>query len=318
MNNIVDLLIIGGGPIGLYANQYALKTGLKTRVIEKSAELGGKLKSVYPENPIENLGGVKTWQAGKLIDNMISHTEKYKPDYRLNESVQKIQQKDLVFTVTTDKGKHKSHAVLITTGRGIYLPPSLANLSFEEKEKAGLLTNIKNESALLGKNVVVIGGSHETVGWAIGAANVAGNVLIINWRFIESFASLEGSQAVPPNMDILEPYGLLEVSGDQTVTGIKVYHVETGEEKEVAADVIIMARGYLTNLSDIEKFDVALEKNGIKVDDAMHTSKAGIFAAGDSVYYPGKKRLISTGTNEAARAIESIEKYIQAIWGKNG
>ena len=136
MNNIVDLLIIGGGPIGLYANQYALKKELKTRVIEKSAELGGKLKSVYPENPIENLGGVKTWQAGKLIDNMISHTEKYKPDYRLNESVQKIQQKDLVFTVTTDKGKHKSHAVLITTGRGIYLPPSLANLSFEEKEKA--------------------------------------------------------------------------------------------------------------------------------------------------------------------------------------
>lgn len=317
MNNILDLLIIGGGPIGLYANQYALKKGLKTRVIEKAPELGGKLKSVYPENPIEDLGGVKTWQAGKLIDNMISQTEKYQPDYRLNESVQKIQQKDLIFTVTTNKEKHKSHAILITTGRGIYLPSSLANLSNEEKQKAGLLTEIKDETALLGKNVVVIGGSYETVGWAIEAANVAARVLIINWRFMNSFASLEGSQAVPPNMDILEPYGLLEVLGDRTVTGIKVYHTETGEEKEVAADVIIMARGYLTNLSDIEKFGVALEKNGIKVDDAMHTSKAGVFAAGDAVYYPGKKRLISSGTNEAARAIEGVEKYIQAIWGKN-
>lgn len=317
MNNILDLLIIGGGPIGLYANQYALKKGLKTRVIEKAPELGGKLKSVYPENPIEDLGGVKTWQAGKLIDNMISQTEKYQPDYRLNESVQKIQQKDLIFTVTTNKEKHKSHAILITTGRGIYLPSSLANLSNEEKKKAGLLTEIEDETALLGKNVVVIGGSHETVGWAIEAANVAARVLIINWRFMNSFASLEGSQAVPPNMDILEPYGLLEVLGDRTVTGIKVYHTETGEEKEVAADVIIMARGYLTNLSDIEKFGMALEKNGIKVDDAMHTSKAGVFAAGDAVYYPGKKRLISSGTNEAARAIEGVEKYIQAIWGKN-
>ena len=90
MADVLDLIIIGGGPVGLYANQYALKKGMKVRLIEKAPELGGKLKSIYPENRVYNVGGMKSWRAGHLIDNMISQTEKYIPDYCLDEKVNKI------------------------------------------------------------------------------------------------------------------------------------------------------------------------------------------------------------------------------------
>ena len=315
MDDIFDLIIIGGGPVGLYANQYALKKGMKTCLIEKSNTLGGKLRSVYPENPVYDVGGLKSWKAEKLIDSMISQTEKYEPSYNMVERVKEIKQENLIYTITTDKTNYRSHAILIATGRGIFIPESLTKLTDEEKRKAGLLTKIKDGNLLIGKKVVVVGGSEETTGWALEAANFASNVLIINWRFMESFSSLESSRAVPSNMDILEPFGLLEILGTKKITGIKVFHVETDEERTVKIDAIIMARGYLQNLNDLKKFGVIVQRNGISVKSNMHTSKTGIFAAGDAVYYPGKRRLISTGTDEAAKAVESAEKYIQAIWG---
>lgn len=313
MENILDLIIIGGGPVGLYANQYACKKGLKTRLIDKSSELGGKLKSVYPDNIVYDVGGIKSWKAGKLIDNMVSQSEKFNPDYCLGQTVTKILQKNLTFSVKTNKSEHLAYAVLIATGRGIYISKSLVKLVGKAKEKAGLTTGLKNKNLFIGKKVVVIGGGPETVGWALEAAHSASRVIIINWRYMESFFSLECSRGVPANIDIMEPYGLLEVIGTEKVTGIKVFHVDTGEEKVVDTDVIIMTRGYLSNLSDTKKLGVSLERNGIKVSPVMNTSTAGIFAAGDAVYYSGKKRLISTGTAEAATAIDGIVGYLGTI-----
>jgi len=318
MDDVLDLIIIGGGPVGLYANQYALKKGLKAKLIEKATELGGKLKSIYPENRVYDVGGMKSWKAEKLIDNMISQTEKYIPDYCLGESVQEIKQKNLVFTVKTDKAEHKAHTVIIAIGRGIYIPKSLAKLDDTAKINAGLMTEIADEKLLIGKKVVVVGGSEETTGWALEAANIASKVLIINWRFMESFASLESSRAIPSNLDFLEPYGLLEILGAKKITGIKIFHVDSDEDVKIDTDVIIMARGYLNNLNDMKKFSVVLERNGINVDSTMHTSKTGIFAAGDNVYYAGKKRLISTGTAEAAKAVDSAANYIKRVWGETG
>ena len=315
MAELVDLVIVGGGPIGLYANQYALKKGMKTRLLEKLPELGGQLKSLYPDLLLHHVAGMETWTAGKFIDNLIAQTEKYHPDYRLQEEVKEIKFKDMKFTVITDKAKHACRSVLIATGRGVYVPPSLANLSDEEKKQAGLLCELKDEEYILGKRVVVIGGSQETVGMALEAAAAASNVLIVNWRFMQSYGWLEGNMAVPPNMDILEPYGLLELIGDKKLTGVKIYHVYTGEEKIIEADVIIMARGYLANLYDLESFGVELDHNGIKVTSSMHTSRPGIFAAGDAVYYPGKQRLINTGASEAVKAVDSAEQYLKTIWG---
>ncbi|NIA28452.1 MAG: FAD-dependent oxidoreductase [Actinobacteria bacterium] len=315
MSAIHDLIIIGGGAIGIYANQYALKKGLRAMLVEKSDSLGGKLKNLDPQIPLSDVPGADRWTAGQLAETLISQTKKYQPEYVFKERVTGITQKDFVFTINTDKGKHLARSILLTTGRGIFMPKSLAKLSDEEKRKAGILCEIKDNKEVLGKKVVVVGGSQETAGWALQAASGAKSVLIINWRFIKSYGWLEGNLSVPPNMDILEPYGLLELLGDKKVTGIKVFHVTTGEEKTIDTDIIIMARGYLANLNDLENFGVELKKNGIKVTENMHTSRPGIFAAGDCVYYPGKERTVEMGSREAAKAIDSAVKYLQSVWG---
>jgi len=318
MSDIHDLIIIGGGAVGIYANQYALKKGMRAKLIEKSNSLGGKLINLDPQTPLSDVPGADRWTAGQLAETLISQTKKYKPEYVFNERVTGISQKDFLLTVNTDKGEHLARSILITTGRGIFIPEFLAKLSDKEKCKAGILCEIKDDKEVLGKKVVVVGGSQETAGWALQAARSAESVLIINWRFIKSYGWLEGNLSVPPNMDILEPYGLLELLGDKKVTGIKVFHVATGEEKTIEADCIIMARGYLANLNDLETFGVELEKNGIKVTEEMHTSRPGIFAAGDCIYYAGKERTVKMGSQEAAKAIDSIEKYLKSVWASLG
>ena len=314
MSDIHDLIIIGGGSVGIYANQYALKKGLKAKLIEKSDSLGGKLTNLDPQIPLSDVPGADRWTAGQLAETLISQTKKYHPEYIFKEHVTGIAQKEFIFTIETDKGKHLARSVLLTTGRGIFIPEFLAKLSDEEKCKVGILCEIKDDREVLGKKVVVVGGSQETSGWALQAARSAKSVLIINWRFIKSYGWLEGNLSVPPNMDILEPYGLLELLGDEKVTGIKVFHVTTSEEKTIDTDIIIMARGYLANLNDLKNFGVELEKNGIKVTEDMHTSRPGIFSAGDCVYYPGKERTVKMGSREAAKAIDSIEKYLKSVW----
>ena len=315
MSNSYDLVIIGGGAVGIYANQYALKKGMKTKLIERLPDLGGKLKNLDPQIPLSDVPGAENWTAGQLSDSLISQSEKYNPDYTLDQIVKKVSGSDFSYTITTDKEEFSCRAVLITTGRGIYIPPNLAKLDDAAKTKAGILIGIDDEKWVRGKRVVVVGGSQETTGWALQASSTAKSVLIINWRFINAFGWLQGNMSVPPNMDIMEPYGLLELLGDKNVKGIKVFNVHTLEEETVEADCIIMARGYLFNLYDLELFGVDLEKNGIRVTEEMQTSRPGIFAAGDCVYYAGKERTVKSGTKEAAVAVDSIAKYLSSVWG---
>lgn len=318
MSQIYDLIIVGGGAVGIYANQYALKKGMKTLLIERLDNLGGKLKNLDPSIPLADVPGAESWTAGQLSDNLITQSEKYQPEYVMGEQVTGVTVDNFLYTIKTNKSQYQSRAVLIATGRGIYIPPSLAKLNDEQKKKAGILLGIDDEKIVLNKRVVVVGGSQETAGWALQAASTAKSVLIINWRFINAFGWLQGNMAVPPNMDLMEPYGLLELIGDKRVEGIKVFHVETGEEITVETDVIIMARGYLSNLYDLKPFGVELEKNGIKVSKKMQTSQPGIFAAGDCVYYDGKERTVKMGSKEAAVAVDSIKKYLKSVWGFSG
>ncbi len=318
MSDIHDLIIIGGGAIGIYANQYALKKKIKVKLIEMSGSLGGKLTSLDPQIPLSDIPGADGWTAGQLVESLISQTKKYQPEYIFKARVTGIAHKDFIFAVNTDNGKHIARSILITTGRGIFMSDFLAKLKNEGKCKAGILCEIKDEKEVFSKKVIVVGGSQETVGWALQAAHSAKSVLIINWGFIKSYGWLEGNFSVPRNMDILEPYGLLEILGDKKVTGIRVFHVASGEEKTIDADCIIMARGYHANLNDLESFGVELEKNGIKVSQEMHTSCPGIFAAGDCVYYKGKEWTVKMGTQEAARAIDGVEKYLKSVWGSSG
>jgi ferredoxin/flavodoxin---NADP+ reductase len=315
MSDIYDLIIIGGGAVGIYANQYALKKGIKAKLIERLPDLGGKLKNLYPQITLSDVPGAENWTAGQLSDTLISQTEKYNPDYALDQIVKSVSGSDFSYTITTDKDEFACRAVLIATGRGIYIPPQLAKLDDTAKAKAGILIGIEDEKAVLGKRVVVVGGSQETTGWALQAASTAQSVLIINWRFINAFGWLQGNMSVPPNMDIMEPFGLLELLGDKNVKGIKVFNVHTLEELSVEADCIIMARGYLSNLYDLELFGVELEKNGIQVTEEMATSRPGIFAAGDAVYYDGKERTVKSGSKEAAIAVDSVAKYLNSVWG---
>ena len=227
----------------------------------------------------------------------------------------KIENNDHTLLIKSDKNEYKARTVLLATGRGVFFSKQMAALSSQKLKTAGIIYDQFDEETVIGKNVIVIGGSQETVGWALQAAYYARSVKVVNWRFMQSYGWLEGNLAIPANVEIVEPYGILEIEGTTHVTGIKVFHIHSGEESRIPADMVLLARGSIGNLDDLMPFNVALLKNGIKVTNAMLTSKPGVFAAGDVVYYSDKEKTIASGTKEAAAAINSIKNYLQAVWG---
>ena len=65
-----DVVIIGAGPVGLFAIFECGMVGLKCHVIDSLEEIGGQCTALYPEKPIYDIPGLPKVQAGDLIANL--------------------------------------------------------------------------------------------------------------------------------------------------------------------------------------------------------------------------------------------------------
>ena len=110
-------------------------------------------------------------------------------------------------------------------------------------------------------------------------------------------------------LEVLTPYELRRVEGDERVRWAVVFHNQTQEELALEVDAVLILAGYITKLGPLANWGLALEKNKIKVDTTMATSIPGVYACGDIVTYPGKLPLIVLGFGEAAIAANHAAAY---------
>src|SRR3954451_22781838 len=101
-NNIVDVTIIGGGPVGLFTAFYGGMRQMTVKIIESLPQLGGQLAALYPEKYIYDIAGLPKVRAQELIDNLKKQMADFKPEICLEQSVEKVEkQANGVFKVTT-------------------------------------------------------------------------------------------------------------------------------------------------------------------------------------------------------------------------
>ena len=100
-----DIIIIGAGPVGLFAVFEAGLMKLRCHLIDAIANPGGQLSEIYPKKPIYDIPGYPTVLAGELVDNLMEQAKPFKPGFTLGERAEKIKkQKDGCFIVTTSEG----------------------------------------------------------------------------------------------------------------------------------------------------------------------------------------------------------------------
>ena len=309
MQDTADIIVVGGGPVGLYSAYYAGLRSMKTKLIDALPDLGGQLFNLYPDNDVLDVAGVPQIKASDLVANIKKQALQYSPEVCLGERVIGVHQRENLFEVVTDKGQHSAKTVILTVGPGAFIPGAIFDKTTEEQEKMGLFIDPNDISVFTDRRLLIVGGKQEAVGWAIEAGTVAQSVTTVTWFDIYADEHAHAEPALSM-VDIMSPYMLKEIHGTDSVEAATIFNTVNYEEIRLKVDAVLMARGQITNMEPMRAWGVELINNGIKVDRQMRTNVPGIFAAGDVVVNPGKVRTINAGAGEAAIAVNNAKALV--------
>jgi len=301
----VDLAIIGGGPTGLFAAFYAGLRHMSVKLIDSLDVLGGQLTTLYPEKYIYDVAGFPKVLAKDLAHNLIQQALHYNPTVCLGEQVQSLTHHSAtgLHTLTTSRSEHQCRALLIAAGVGAFAPKTLPIPNVDRFVGRGLHYFVKEVETLARKRVLIVGGGDSAVDWANLLSPVAESLTLIPRR--DQFRAHEDSVARMRRSDIQIRlfHELKSIEGDGHITGAVIYDNRTRVEESIDVDAVLVNVGFVNTLGPIKEWGLEIEGSQIKVDSTMHTSRRGVFAAGDIATYPGKLKLIATGFGEAAIAV---------------
>ena len=304
-----DLIIIGGGPAGASAAVYAARKRLNTLLILK--EWGGQ-SIVSPE--IFNWIGTPSVSGNDLAKMFKTHVEGYKGDYltiQENEYVSDLSRSDDgSFSVKTQKASYSGKTVLIASGSG---RRKLEIPSAEQFENKGVVYCASCDGPLFsGQNVAVIGGGNAGFESAAQLLAYCSSVtLLSHGPMFKADEITQEKVLAHPNMKSIKNAEILEITGEQFVTGLSYKDTVSGETHAIPVSGVFVEIGMLPN-TDFAKNVVALDAyNRVIIDHTTNaTNVPGIWAAGDCSNVKYHQNNIAAG--DAVRALEDIYMFLRA------
>ena len=301
-----DILIIGGGPTGLFSVFEAGLLKMKCHILDSLAQPGGQCIELYPKKPIYDIPAYPEILAGDLIKKLLDQIKPFNPGYTLGETAIKLEKtSEDSFIVTTDKGtKHESKIIAIAGGLGTFTPrkPNLDNLgNFEDK---GVDYLVKDPEKYKDKIVLIAGGGDSALDWTLFLSNIAKKVILIHRRneFRGADESVSNVQDLKNKgqIEVLTPAEVISLKGSSKLESVLID--SDGKSKEIKVDFFIPLFGLVPKLGPIKDWGLEIENNAIRVNNALdyQTNIKGIYAIGDVNTYPGKLNLILSGFHEAA------------------
>lgn len=314
-----DILIIGAGPTGLFTVFEAGLLKMKCHLIDALPQPGGQCSEIYPKKPIYDIPAFPEVLAGDLVQNLKEQIKPFQPSYTLGERAENIEKlDDGTFIVTTNKGtQHHAPVVAIAGGLGSFEPrkPPISNIAnFEDK---GVAYIVRDPEVYRNKKVVIAGGGDSALDWSIFLAEIASEVTLVHRRneFRGALDSVEKVKELKNlgKINLITPAEIDKLNGrDQLESVLIRKNNEASEEILLEVDHFIPLFGLSPKLGPIAKWGLEIEKNAIKVDNALdyQTNIPGIYAIGDVNTYPGKLKLILCGFHEATLMCQSAFKKI--------
>jgi len=311
-----DILIIGAGPVGLFAVFEAGLLKMKCHLIDILPKAGGQCIELYPKKPIYDIPGYPEILAGNLIENLIKQGSQFEPGFTLGEKAEKLEkQDDGSFIITTNKGtKHNAPIVVIAGGLGGFQPRKPNFEGIKDFEEKGVSYFIKEPKIYKDKNVIISGGGDSALDWTIELSKIAKRVTLVHRRneFRGANDSVEKVQKLKDasKIDLITPAEVFKLEGSENLE--KVFIKKENEEIQISADFFIPLFGLTPKLGSISDWGLDIEKNSIVVNNSLdyQTNIPGVFAIGDINTYPGKLNLILCGFHEAALMCQAAFKII--------
>jgi len=303
-----DVVIIGAGPVGLFAIFECGMLKLSCHVVDSLESIGGQCVALYPEKPIFDIPAYPQIEAAQLIGRLAEQAAPFEPTYHLGQQVIRLTLADGGFVLETSTGTVIAcAAVIIAGGSGAFGPNRPPLTGLEEYEGRSVFYLVARRQDFAGKRVVIAGGGDSAVDWAVSLAEIARHVMVVHRRdkfraAPESIARMR-KLAADGKIEMVIPYQLSGLEGTNGhLTGVRVATLD-GDERVLGADRLLPFFGLAMELGPIAEWGLNLSGLHVAVDPATAaTNIPGVFAIGDIATYPGKLKLILTGFAEAAMA----------------
>jgi len=300
-----DVVIVGGGPAGLAAGIYAVRSGLKTAVIERGP-LGGQVAAT----PIvENYPGFARVPGKTLVDILVSHALEYVQIFQ-GEDVVGIQPGAKI-EVQTSRRKFLARALILATGANYKKLGAPGEMLFMGRGVSYCATC--DGPLFKGKKIIVVGGGNSAVTEALYLHNIdvwttlvhRGNTLRAQEHLAKNIFS--------NNMEVLWNTEVVEIKGKEKVSEVVLRNNRTGLVYPFPVQGVFIAIGYEPSVQLAKTLGVELTPDGfIKHDSHHRTNIPGIYSAGD--VEGGYKQIVTAMGQGTEAALSVFEDLMHPYW----
>jgi len=313
-----DALIIGAGPVGLFAVFELGLLDIKAHLIDILDRPGGQCTELYPEKPIYDIPALPVVTGQELTDRLMEQIKPFGPEFHFNQRAETLQRNEDGFVVTTDAGTTiEAKVIIIAAGGGSFTPKRPPLPGIEGFEGKSVFYSVRRMEDFRGQDVVIVGGGDSALDWTLNLQPIAQNVTLIHRR--DKFRAAPDSvnkmfqlvEAGKMNFHVGQVTGL--TGSDGQLESVQFKGSANGESGnfDLPASRLLPFFGLTMKLGPVETWGLELKDNLVVVDtEKFESSVPGVFAIGDINTYPGKLKLILSGFHEAALMAQEAHRHI--------
>ncbi len=276
-----DLLIIGAGPVGLYAGYYAGFRGLSMAIVDSLPELGGQISAMYPEKPIYDVAGFPEVLGRELVENLVLQVAPFQPTYLLGQrAVSLIRGSDGTIDIETEAVEPgesgvtlRVRAVVISAGIGGFTPrPLPAGADWHGR---GVSFFVPSLSAHTSQDVIVVGGGDSACDWALSLEPLARSVTIVHRRAEFRAHAHTVKRLFASTVEVVTDAEVTKLIGGGSLELVEITRKD-GTTMSRPAQAVVAALGFTANLGPLRQWGMHIAGNRyISVASTMATNLAG-------------------------------------------
>ncbi|MGB8616110.1 MAG: NAD(P)/FAD-dependent oxidoreductase [Pseudolabrys sp.] len=309
-----DVLIIGAGPVGLFAVFELGLLDIKAHLVDILDKVVGQCAELYPEKPIDDIPGIPFITGHGLTDALMQQIKPFHPTFHLGEMVTTLE-KIGDPRLRTDAGKtFEAKCVVIAAGGGSFQPKRPPINGVEPYEENSVFYAVRKMEAFRGKRLLIVGGGDSALDWTLNLQPIAQKLTLVHRRddFRGAPDSVNKMRALVAaggmDLKIGQVTTLEGADGKLAAASIKG---SDGSVARVEVDAMLPFFGLTMKLGPVADWGIKMDDELIPTDTAaFETNIPGLFAVGDINTYPGKLKLILSGFHEAALMAQKAHRYV--------
>ena len=175
MTDHTDVVIVGAGPVGLFAIFELGLLNIKCHVIDNLDKPGGQCAELYPEKPIFDIPSRTSITGQELTDDLMRQAKPFHPVFHLNQQVEKVEKlNNSEWVISTNQGKViQAKCIVIAAGAGSFVPRKPPLEGIENFEGKNVFYSVKDKSIFKNKTVLIAGGGDSALDWTNELSKIA-------------------------------------------------------------------------------------------------------------------------------------------------